>query len=514
MSRPAVPCRAVMVGALALLGVASSAAGQGAAGRCVLAFRNTPNTRFTANKLPSGQYNSFLGGGVDAFCEGQDVTLRADSAESYGQANVLYLIGNVHYTEPRVRVDSRRMTYFRSEERLLAEGDVNAVLPSGTTMRGPQAEYFRAVPGIRPRARLVAPGRPDIQLIQTDSAGRPGEPVRVVADRVVMDGDSLVYASGRVEITRTDVDARGDSAFLDGGREFARLMRGPSITGKGERPFTLNGSVIDLYSSRRLLQRVVAARDAKAVSGELNLIADTIDLRVDSNRLQRAYAWGPSRARARSPDRDLVADSLDVVMPDQRVREVRAVRNAFAETLPDTGKIRSGERDWLRGDTILAYFDTTAVRDTAARPRLRELVALGRASSRYQVESEQGGPQRPSINYVRGRQITVAMNAGDQGVRTVNVLDQVAGLFLEPAAPAADSGSGEPTGAQAPGSTTSGTAPARATPARAGPAATPPAATTGPPAPAGGSARPPKIPPRPLPPGATSAPSKPDAGTR
>ena len=287
---------------LVLVGAPRAAAGQATASRCDLQFRTSANanTRISVNKLPSGQYNSFLGGGVDAFCAGQDVTLRADSAESYGQANVLYLIGNVHYTEPRVRVDSRRMTYFRSEERLLAEGDVNAVLPSGTTMRGPQAEYFRAVPAIRPRARLVAPGRPDIQLIQSDSAGRPGEPVRVVADRVVMEGDSLVYASGRVEITRTDVDARGDSAFLDGGREFARLMRGPSITGKGERPFTLNGSVIDLYSSRRLLKRVIAARDAKAVSGELNLASDTIDLRVDANRLQRAFAWGASRAPARA----------------------------------------------------------------------------------------------------------------------------------------------------------------------------------------------------------------------
>jgi lipopolysaccharide assembly outer membrane protein LptD (OstA) len=138
-----------MVAALALLGVASSAAGQGAAGRCVLAFRNTPNTRFTANKLPSGQYNSFLGGGVDAFCEGQDVTLRADSAESYGQANVLYLIGNVHYTEPRVRVDSRRMTYFRSEERGPAEWHDHARSAGGVLPRGAWDPPTRSPRGAR-----------------------------------------------------------------------------------------------------------------------------------------------------------------------------------------------------------------------------------------------------------------------------------------------------------------------------------------------------------------------------
>jgi lipopolysaccharide export system protein LptA len=426
---------------LTLLLLASAAGPLGAqapGGRCDLRFRNTPDTRLTINKLPSGEYNNYIGGGVDAFCFGQDITLRADSAESYGERNVIYLIGNVHYTEPRAKVDSRRMTYFRSEERLLAEGDVVAVLPNGTTMRGPQADYYRAVPPIRTRARLVATGRPQMSLVQTDSTGGPSEPVGVVADRIVSEADSLVYASGRVEITRTDIDARGDSAFLDSGREFARLMRGPSIQGKGDRPFTLSGGLIDLFSRDRQLQRVVAARSANAVSEDLDLKSDTIDLRVEENRLQRAYAWGASRARAVSPGRNMIADSMDIVMPDQQVREVRAVRGAFAETAPDTTKVRSGERDWLRGDTIVARFDSSAVADTAEGPRLRELVANGHASSRYQIASEQGGAERPSINYVRGRQITVAMADGtEQGVGTVTVRDQAAGVFIEPEAPGA-----------------------------------------------------------------------------
>jgi hypothetical protein len=404
--------------------------------RCRLAFRSTPSvdTRLTVNKLPSGEYDSFIGGGVDAYCEGQDITLRADSAESYGERNVLYLIGNVHYVEPRAKVDSRRMTYFRDEERLLAEGDVNAVLPSGTTMRGPQADYYRAVPGIRDQARLVATGRPVMTLIETDSAGQPGEPVGLVADRILSEGDSLVYAAGRVEITRTDVDARADSAFLDSGREFARLMRGPSIEGKGERPFTLSGRVVDLFSKEKKLQRVLSVDSARVVSEDLNLASDTIDLRVTENQLERAYAWGDSRARVTAPDRDIVADSLDIVMPGQRVREVRAIGGAFAETVPDTTKIRSGERDWLKGDTIVALFDTTATADTSARPRLRNLVASGDASSRYQVASQQGGPTQPAINYVRGREITVAMN--EQTVSTVTVREQASGVFIEPVAPA------------------------------------------------------------------------------
>ena len=41
---------------------------------------------------------------------------------------------------------------------------------------------------------------------------------------------------------------------------------------------------------------LIKADPAHAVSEDLNLTSDTIDLRVNTNRLQRAYAWGASRA--------------------------------------------------------------------------------------------------------------------------------------------------------------------------------------------------------------------------
>ena len=421
------------IAALATLPYLPLGAQQAPGGRCVLQFeplRSTP-PRTTLNKLPSEKYNVFQGGGVRYRCEGQSVTLEADSAEYYGDRDVLYLIGSVHYTEPRVTVDSRRMSYFRLEERLIAEGDVNAVLPNGTSMRGPVAEYFKQTPS-RPRTRMIATGRPHISLAQQDSSGRAGEPVLLDAERVVLDGDSLVYASGRVEITRTDVEARGDSAFLDSGREYARLMRSPSIVGRTDRPYKLSGSLIELFSRQRLLQRVVSSAQARAESEDMTLTSDTIDLRVVQNRLDRAFAWGPKRAHVVSTGNDIVADSLDVVMPGQRVREVRAVRRAFAQSQPDTVRIRTSERDWLRGDTIVARFDSAAASDSARRPRVREVVARGSASSYYHIAAQNGDPTRPGINYVRGSAITVALR--DQQVQTVTVTDSAAGIYLEPRA--------------------------------------------------------------------------------
>lgn len=399
--------------------------------RCILQFESSSGARSTLNKLPSGQYNAYQGGGVTYFCVGQNNTLKADSAEYYGDLNVLYLIGNVHYTEPRAKVDSRRMTYWKNEERLLAEGDVVSTLPSGTTLRGPQAEYYRAIPSVRPNTKLIATGRPVINLVQVDSNGKKQPPVEVRADRVTVDADSLVYAGGSVDITRPDIHATGDSAFMDSGTELARLMRGPVIQGKAERPFTLSGTTIDVYSKQRQLQRVIALGNANAVSADLDLRADTIDLRVNANKLERAYAWGPSGARAISPTQLITADSLDVRLPEQRIRQVFAIRHALAQGEPDSTKIRTKERDWLRGDTIIASFDSVfAAGDTASKPQLVQLVARGGAQSFYHIAVGGAPIDKPAINYVRGKAITVSL--ANRQVQRVTVTEKASGVYVEP----------------------------------------------------------------------------------
>jgi hypothetical protein len=362
--------------------------------------------------------------------------LTADSAEYYGAQGLLHLIGNVHYTEPRLTVDSRTMTYYQNDDHLHAEGDVVAVMPNGSMLRGPSADYYRSTPQ-RPLTRMFAPGRPRVTLVQRDTTGRgrPPDTAHVVANRITMEGDSLVYAAGRVEITRPDLLATGDSAFLDSGRDFARLMREPLVKGMGKRAFTLTGGVVDVYSKNRQLERVVATPNGHALSKDLELVADTLDLRLRSNELQRAIAWGKGRrARALTPEREIVADSIDAIMPGQRVREVRALRNAYAESNPDSGVV-SDKRDWLRGDTIIARFDTAVATDTASRPRIREIVAEGNARSFYQMKNSSAAQTQPSVNYVRGRVIDIDFEEGK--VSTVTVTERATGVLIEPAAESA-----------------------------------------------------------------------------
>jgi hypothetical protein len=220
--------------------------------------------------------------------------------------------------------------------------------------------------------------------------------------------------------------------FLDTGREFMRLLRSPRIEGRRDRAYRLTGRVIDVHSRTRQLERVIAKGGAGAVSDDMTLTADTIELRVASDLLQHAVAWGAAGARAVSPTQTITADSITVAMPGQRVRTVVASRSAYAEARPDTARIPTREMDWLRGDTIVARFDSAARArsDTSRQPEIRQLVAKGEAKSFYHLPPSDSTARAPAINYVTGEVITIAFDS--QRVARVTVGGQRAGLYLEP----------------------------------------------------------------------------------
>jgi len=396
---------------------------------------NAPGGQRVVEVAPGVRNTYFGGGNVVMRCPDKGIRIDADSVESYEGEGRVYLIGKVRYTEPRLSVDSDFLTYYQRDERVIANGNVFARLPNGSTLRGPVAEYFRATPTTRPVPRLHATGRPTITLVQRDSLGQPTPPATVVANGVTMIGDSLVYAGGQVIVTREDVLARADSMALDSEREITVLMRGPSIEGRRERPFTLSGGRIELTGADRRLRRVLSMGTARAVSEDMTLTSDTIDLRVANDLLQRAVAWGPSRARAFSAAQNITADSLDVIMPDQRIREMHAVRGAIAQGTPDSTRFEADTLDWMRGDTIVARFDTTVVADSARTTRLRELHAVGSAKSYYHLAPADSTMRRPAINYVTGREIVIDFR--ESQVSKVTVVEQASGVYLEPGAVAA-----------------------------------------------------------------------------
>ncbi len=411
---------------------AVSAGAQAApSGKCAL---NLEFDRINTIQLPSGQRNTFLGGNVIARCPSQKMVLKSDSLEVYGDEGRSFFVGHVDYNEPRMRLKSDFLTYFQRDEHLVAFSNVDAKLPSGSTLKGSSLEFYRAIPRVRPKQRAIAVGRPTVSLVEKDAQGRPQPPVTITGNNIWMEGDSVVSSQGDVVIVRPELTATGDSLYLDNGLGLLRIMRKPKLTGTKGRPFTLVGETVDLLTVRRKLNRVLSLGGAEAQSEDLNLKADTIDLRVTDDQLQRAIAWGKSRARATSPAQTVVADSIDVLMPGQRVRQLNAIRQASAEGVPDTTKFKTTEKDRLMGDTIIAHFDSIPAKDTVSKPRVKRLIAIGTptsdASSLQTLPARDTTIHTPVINYVTGKRITVEFDSAR--VKTVNVEGQKQGIMLEP----------------------------------------------------------------------------------
>ncbi|MEO6526065.1 MAG: hypothetical protein ABIP93_05530 [Gemmatimonadaceae bacterium] len=492
---------------LLAFGSANAQLGPPPSGRCAL---NVSFDRITSIQLPSGQRNSYLGGNVVARCPSQNLVLKSDSLEAYGDEGRFFFVGHVDYAEPRLNLKSDYLTYFQREERLLAYLNVDARLPSGSQLLGSHLEFWRAIPNVR-QQHATSISRPTISVVEKDSAGKPQPPVTVTGNSIWLEGDSIVASSGEVVVVRPELTATGDSLFLDGGSGLLRLMRSPRVLGSKGRKFTLVGETIDVLSKQRKLERVLSKAKAEATSEDLDLKSDSIDLRIGSDVLQRAIAWGSSRARAVSSSQSILADSIDVVMPGQRLKEMHAVRGAVAEGAPDTTRFRTADKDRLTGDTIVAHFDTAAsvIKDSTSKPKIQRLISTSHATSIQHLPARDTLVRIPAIVYVKGQLITVTFDSG--AVKRVRVQDDslASGLYLEPETDSART-------------RRNGAAPAPAAGSSAAPAAVPgvnPGAATGNPPATTPSGAPPTAPapapvpaPRPVPsgsvPGPTTAPPK------
>jgi hypothetical protein len=237
---------------------------------------------------------------------------------------------------------------------------------------------------------------------------------------------------GFVNMQRTDVTGRSDSANYSKGTGAAKLMRAAKIESTSkEQAFTLSADTIDLFSTEQQLNRVFAKHIAKAVSGELNTSAEYLDMLIADRKIERAYAYGPGRAKAITQSQNLEADSLDIRMPNSKVRELRAFGTAVAIAKPDTMKMKSEEDDVLRGDSVKALFDSIKVlTDTAAKAEVRRVTAMGNASSKVQVASRRGREFLPAINYIKGKYLVVEFDSN--AVKHVSVDSAAMGAYYEP----------------------------------------------------------------------------------
>jgi lipopolysaccharide export system protein LptA len=413
------------------------AVGQGE--RCVFQIDNV-DRQGAVVETPQGT-NYFAGGNVRLSCRGTRISMASDSVAAYG-GNVVQFIGRVKYRDSTLTMDADRGTYFKNRERWEARGKVvTENLVTGSTLTGPSLDYLRVVKGVRDTMEMFATGRPTIKYFPSDTGSQAPEPYVIVGDRVRLKGDEQIYAGGKVTVDRSDFASRSDSLRLNTGTGGDGSLVGgrPVLRGLGADSFSITGNRIDLKLEGRELTYLLAKGNSKAVNKEWELVADTIALDVNKRKLDQTLAWGDSvKPSATSASYAMRADSLALDTPGQQLREVRGFGRAW---LGGTVYEPTKDRDWMRGDTVVARF---AARDSAGTRRaVLSRIEARKAAQSYHLERNDRAPSRPSINYARGEVITVTMKNGPapagSGVERVDIRGKVDGIQLEaeePSAPA------------------------------------------------------------------------------
>jgi hypothetical protein len=398
--------------------------------RCIFQIDNVER-QGAVLETPQGT-NYFAGGNVQLRCRGTKISMQSDSVAAYG-GNVVHFIGRVKYRDSSLTMDADRGTYYKSRERWEARGHVTTKnLTTGSTLTGPSLDYMRVVKGVRDTLEMYATGRPDIRYFPTDSGGKVAEPYVIVGDRVRFKGNDRIFAGGKVTVDRSDFASRSDSLRLDtgAGSDGALIGGRPVLRGLGADSFSITGNRIDLKLDQRDLTYLLAKGNSRVISNEWDLVADTIALDVNQRKLEQTLAWGRgTRPSATSPSHAMTADSLALDTPGQKLREVRGFGKAW---LGGTIYQPTGERDWMRGDTVVARF---ASRDSAGTQRsVLTRIDARRGAQSYHIEPNQQAPARPSINYARGDAITMIMKdsaAAGAGVDRVDIRGKVDGIQLE-----------------------------------------------------------------------------------
>ncbi|HEY7503656.1 MAG TPA: hypothetical protein VH700_06090 [Gemmatimonadales bacterium] len=431
-SRAAVP--AVLLAAARLL-VPPPLLAQGQ--QCVFQIDNV-DRQGAVVETPQGT-NYFAGGNVRLSCRGTTISMQSDSVAAYG-GTVVQFIGRVKYRDSTLTMDADRGTYFKSRERWEARGRVvTKNLVTGSTLTGPSLDYMRVVKGVRDTMEMYATARPSIQYFPSDTGGQKPEPYVIVGDRVRLKGDDRIFAGGKVTVDRSDFASRSDSLRLDTGPGGDGSLIGgrPVLRGLGADSFSITGNRIDLKLEGRELTYLLAKGNSKAVNQEWELVADTIALDVNRRKLEQTLAWGDSlRPSATSTSYAMKADSLALDTPGQRLKEVRGFGRAW---LGGTVYQPTKDRDWMRGDTVIARF---ASRDSAGTQRaVLSQIQARKAAQSYHLEPNERDSTLPSVNYARGDVITVTMRNGPatagSGVDRVDIRGKVDGIQLEAAPPSA-----------------------------------------------------------------------------
>jgi lipopolysaccharide export system protein LptA len=400
-------------------------------------------------------------------CDGGERTMISDTATYSRASGQIVLFGRVEVSDPGRVMRSAQATYFTNLRQLSASGNVVVTdRETGSVIQGDLLNMLEQTPD-RPESQLTATATSGLAraTLLRERAAEPGvrDTTVVEAAQIHIVGDRLFRGLGNAVLTRDSLRATGAQI------EYSQQAGSLEVVGDArvELPsYALSGdSITAELGDDDEIRGVLARHQTVLASEELNVTAPGLRLFFEDGGLSRLVAmpwpqslYGPpaERPRAWSAEFRMEADSLDVLAPGQQIREAAAVGTAHVERitpdslrglLPDADPpvLALIQNDWVRGDTVRAFFTAgpePAGEGTEAERVLERLWTTGEpAQAMHRTRDENAAPDaRLSIAYLVGREIEVTLDGG--AVTVVAASEDVRGVYLQPAELARRTGGG------------------------------------------------------------------------
>jgi hypothetical protein len=325
----------------------------------------------------------------------------------------------------------------------------------GSTLRALSLDYFQPS-ATYPEGRIdVHAGRPRGTIIRQRANSAARDTTVIDSDRMQIIGEQTFRGWGNVQTRRGTLTTT--SAFAEFNETANRMVLSGGALVQSD-TFRLRADSIDaVVVNGDEFRELHAFRQVVLESEGVDLTAPLVRLFFTAGEVERLVALGGSKtgenspqARSVSPDFVLTADSIDAHSPQQKLERVFAVGRARGERFGDTAVDNSLpeliRNDWVQGDTVRAFFTErppVAAAPGQARPVaavgadstrvLERIVAVGTpASSTYRLHEQVGDSVEVSVNYLTAKKLDVIFKDG--AVQKVGAEGEIRGLYLQPPA--------------------------------------------------------------------------------
>ena len=367
------------------------------------------------------------------------------------------LYQNVIVRDSARTLTAEQVVFFIQRRELQSTG--HAVLTeraTGSVIRGNIVNLLEKT--AQRESRIDAVGNPTAiaqAVIIRDVAGKPGQrdTTTLDAQQITITGEESFRAIGTARMRRDSLVASGHFIeYMDA----TRTMEIAGIARVTLPRYTLVGDSITARTSETdEIESVLSRHNMRLESEDMNVRAGALRLVFANGGIERmtAMRWpyviagqpAAPRARVDSPEFHMEADSIDVLAPDQQIREAVAIGNAQGERItPDSLKRFIPEadpevaaliaNDWMRGDTVRAFFapNPEKAKNPEASDRIMErLLASGTpAQSMYRMRDAENPSQRMSINYLVAAMIEVTFVEG--AAELLRASGDAKGVYLQP----------------------------------------------------------------------------------